>query len=75
MNSKETTNRAFKHPHDRALIAFGSDVLALLETGALFHVDTLNALKTSASNFGLATVDTNGLVATRRDCFENPLNM
>ena len=79
-------HKCIKHPHDRALIAFGSDVLEILQRHAevlskfrysSWSPDTAAEIADSARNFGLVDNydDTDGFVASRRDCFENPLNL
>jgi len=50
----------YTSPHDRALIAFGSDVLAILESNRDWSGNTFQELDDSAQNFGLATTDGEG---------------
>ena len=66
----------YKSPHDRALIAFGSEVLAILEGSQDWNSDTLQQLDDSAHNLGLATSDNAAQFrAIPRERFRNPLNL
>ncbi len=66
----------YKSPHDRALIAFGSDVLAILEDHTEWSGDTFQALSDSAHNFGLSTNNGEGMfIAIPRERFRNRLEL
>ena len=64
------------HPHDRALIAFGSDVLAILERHRDWSADTTDEIATSARELGLSGLnDLHEFQAIPRSFFKNPLNL
>ena len=66
----------YKSPHDRALIAFGSDVLAILEDNEDWNGDTFQQLSDSAHNFGLSTTDNVAQFrAVPRERFRNRLGL
>ncbi len=76
MSNKETVKRAFKHPHDRALIAFASCVLETMQSHEDWSADTTAEIADAAHNFGLADAYDNGqFTMTPRADFENPLNL
>ena len=64
---------AHKHPHDRALIAFASDVLTILDDD--WDTTTFQEILASASNLGLATNESNRFKTVQRSEFQNPLNL
>ena len=66
----------YTSPHDRALIAFGSDVLEILERHTDWSSDVIAELDESASNFGLATTDDAAQFRViPRERFRNPLEL
>lgn len=70
----------YKSPHDRALIAFGSDVLAILEDHNEWDGDTFQQLserlRDRAHNFGLSTATPQGtFIVIPRERFRNPLEL
>ena len=66
----------YKSPHDRALIAFGSDVLAILEAHHDWSPDTADEIGTSAREFGLSTIDDyHEFRVIPRQRFRNPLQL
>ena len=66
----------YSSPHDRALIAFASDVLATLEHHTDWNGDTFQELSDSAHNFGLSTNDDAAQFRViPRQRFRNPLEL
>ena len=66
----------YKSPHDRALIAFASNVLATMEARKDWTADTLLGLDISARKFGLSvTDDTAQFRVIPRERFRNPLEL
>ncbi len=69
-------SRRYNSPHDRALIAFGSDVLAILEDNEDWNSDTFQQIEDSAYNFGLSTSDNAAeFRAIPRERFRNRLGV
>ena len=69
-------HKCISHPHDRALIAFGSVALAILEDHEEWSSDTPADIAEAAHNFGLADDNRRAeFVVLPRDKFENPLNL
>ena len=69
----------YKSPHDRALIAFASDVLEIMHTHADWSPDTVAEIADSAHNFGLAHASPADLGSNfnviPRDRFKNRLGL
>lgn len=67
----------YKSPHDRALIAFGSDVLAILSDSPDWGAETLDEAANSARHFGLSVKDDNParFRVIPRERFRNPLQL
>ena len=66
----------YKSPHDRALIAFASDVLATMEAHHDWSADTTDEIGTSARKFGLSTIDDlHEFRVIPRERFRNPLEL
>ena len=77
-------HKCISHPHDRALIAFGSVVLEILHDSERYCAydheewspDTPADIAEAAHNFGLADDNRRAeFVVLPRDKFENPLNL
>jgi len=66
----------YKSPHDRALIAFASDVLSTLEAHHVWNSETLDEIDISAREFGLSTIDDfHEFRVIPRQRFRNPLEL
>ena len=67
----------YKSPHDRALIAFGSDMLVILEDNPDWGAQTLDEAANSARHFGLSVKDDNPAQfrVIPRERFRNPLEL
>jgi hypothetical protein len=66
----------YKSPHDRALIAFASDVLKLMEIDRDWNPVTLSIIDSRAHALGLSTTnDTAQFRVIPRQRFRNPLEL
>ncbi len=66
----------FKSPHDRALIAFGWDVLAILGSNPDHIGDAVTEITESAQEIGLATDTPEGqFITIPRERFRNRLEL
>ena len=66
----------YKSPHDRALIAFATHVLATMEAHHDWNGSALQEIDTSASLFGLSvTDDAEQFRVIPRERFRNPLEL